>query len=423
MAPESSPRPSPGTTTGGPLHVLALIDGLALGGAERLLATLARAGRPVGLHVSVVSLTGATANGHVGRQLTDEGVEVHHLDVHGLRDPRDVRRLAQVIRRSGADVVHCHLHYAAVLGVPAAALAGVPSVCTFHHVARAEELIGRAGLRERIAVTSASAAQRVVFVSHASLASFRRLHVGRRSHWTVVHNGVDVDEFRPSPDARPPDDLGVPDGAKTAVLVAAMRGPFEKGHEEAIDAWPTVTAAVPDAHLVLVGDGRNAAALRTRADAAGVGDRVVFAGARTDVDAIVRAADVALLPSRNEALPTVLLESAASGVPAVASRVGGIPEIVRHGSTGVLVDPGDTAAVADGVIGLFGDDAVARRLGDAARRDVQERFDARDWAERLRRVYREAGAGRPGRARRLRATVRRVGGAAVETAPVPRAGT
>jgi glycosyltransferase involved in cell wall biosynthesis len=411
------------TTTDAPLHVLAVIDGLALGGAERVLATLARAGRDHRMRLSVASLTGEVGEGRVGDLLAREGVEVHQLDVHGLRDVRDIRRLARVIRHSGADVVHCHLHYAAVLGVPAAALAGVPAVCTFHHVARAEELRGRAGLRERIAVASAGAAQRVVFVSYASLESFRRLHVGRRSHWTVVHNGVDVDEFRPAPGARPPADLAVPPDAATVVLVAAMRGAFEKGHEEAIDAWPAVRAVVPDARLVFVGGGDNEAALRSRAEAAGVADGVVFAGTRGDVDAIVRSADVALLPSRNEALPTVLLESAASGVPAVATRVGGIPEIVRHDANGLLVDPGDVGAVADAVLRLLTDPDTRQRLGDTARRDVLERFDARDWVTRLRTVYRDAGAGRPGRVRRRRATVADVGGAAVETAPVPRAGT
>jgi glycosyltransferase involved in cell wall biosynthesis len=181
-----------------------------------------------------------------------------------------------------------------------------------------------------------------------------------------------------------------------ATVIGHMR--HGKGHDTALDAWPAVLAAHPDARLLLVGDGPGMPALRRRAAELGVAGRVVFAGARDDMPDVLRASDLVLLPSRIEALPTVLVEAAACGVPAVATRVGGVPEVVADGETGWLFapPPGPDAtarAVRAALDVRRTDPARFAAVGRAARARARTRFDAGVWANRLATAYRAAVAG------------------------------
>jgi glycosyltransferase involved in cell wall biosynthesis len=364
--------------------VLVVIDSLTLGGAERVLATLAGAAAPAGIELDIVSLAPPAGDRAVLLPVLEQaGLHPRFLSIGRVSDPRSLPRLARCIARSGCDVVHAHLEASAMLAPAAAALSRRPTVCTFHHVPG--PLGGRRALRERAAVASANRGRRVVFVSHASRRGFAARY-GEGARWTVVRNGVDLDRFRPS--AAPlPAELGG-GGAPTAVLVGAMRP--GKGHVFALDAWAKVRAAVPDARLLFVGSGELEPALRATADASGLGDAVVFAGLRADVDAIVAAADLVLLPSESEALPTVLMEAAACGRPVVATRVGGCPEVVVDGETGVLVALGDTGAFVDAITALLGDRDERDAMGIAARRHAEHHFGSHDWAMRLREVYDDA---------------------------------
>jgi glycosyltransferase involved in cell wall biosynthesis len=206
----------------------------------------------------------------------------------------------------------------------------------------------------------------------------------------VLHNGVDLSAYAPPERADPvelPLDLRIPRGSPVVTVVAALRR--EKGHEVALRAWPQVRARVPDAVLLVVGDGPHGPALRSAA-----GDGVVFAGSREDVPAILRGSTLAVLPSLAEALPTVMIEAGASGLAAVATTVGGTPETVEHGRTGLLVPPGDVAALADAISTLVTDRHRRYRLGMAARKLAEQRFDLRRWAGRLSDLYERAAADR-----------------------------
>jgi glycosyltransferase involved in cell wall biosynthesis len=120
---------------------------------------------------------------------------------------------------------------------------------------------------------------------------------------------------------------------------------------------------------------------------------VLFTGSREDVPQILHGSTLALLPSFTEALPTAMIEAAGAGLAAVATTVGGTPEIVEHGRTGLLVAPGDDRALADAVIALLADPVRREAFGRAARELAEERFDVRRWAKRLAEVY--AGSLRP----------------------------
>jgi glycosyltransferase involved in cell wall biosynthesis len=144
---------------------------------------------------------------------------------------------------------------------------------------------------------------------------------------------------------------------------------------------------VPNAYFLIVGGGPKEEEFRQLAARAGVEDRVRWAGFRTDVDALLAGCDLFVHPSLADAFPTVLLEAMAAGLPVVASRVGGIPEIVIPGTTGELVPPGDANALAATINSVLADPAARARMSEAARSRAIRDFSAEAWLHRLGELY------------------------------------
>lgn len=378
----------PGGMRARPLRVLIIIDAFRLGGAETLIAQLGRVATGCGLEIDVLSLHGPSEeHAKLAPMLEQAGLQPRYLGIARTLDPLGFVRLVQAIKASKADIVHAHLEMAMTLAIPAAALAGVPSVCTFHHVYR--PLSGRAAAREKLAVKVAMQSQATIFVSQASLKSFAdQYRQGKPvpTNWTVVHNGIDLDHFAPAaPPERPVAEFGHAD-ARTVTVLAALRD--FKGIMHAVRAWPAVIAAHPDARLLLVGSGSEEQALRAAVAELNVTDSVLFAGMRSDIPEILRASEMVVLPSiYGENLPTVLMEAGGCARPVIASDVGGISDIVADGETGLLVKPGDEAGLAAAMIGLLDDPERGHRLGLAGRQHMERQFDARLWARNLRKVY------------------------------------
>ncbi|BBX70977.1 hypothetical protein MPSYJ_44380 [Mycolicibacterium psychrotolerans] len=370
--------------------MLSLIDGYRFGGAEILLAQLAGVAPQVDISMDIVSLLPESANARETIRLLEQaGVRPRNLNVRRLLDPTAIFQIVQEIRRSRCDIVHAHLETAVTLALPAAKLTRRPLVCTFHTIA--EPLTGREAKRERLAVLAATRSDRAIFVSAASRAAFQHMygHSEPPPNWEVIHNGVDLTQFTPGPaDPRVREELG----ASTGPLVV-VPGVFRdcKGIAIAIRAWPAVREKFPDAKLALVGDGEPAAEYRRQVDAAGLGDAVIFAGSRTDMPAVYRAADIILAPALpGENFPTTLIEASACGRPIVTTTAGGIPELVAAGETGLLVAPGDHVALVDAVCHLIEHPSLASRLGAAAVVRAQQNFSVLAAATNLRKLYESA---------------------------------
>ena len=371
------------------MKVLVVIDSLGLGGAENLLTVLASAAPAAGLELHVASLAPASRGRLALQPLMEQaGLPVSFLDIPKLAYPGAVRRIARAVTEHEADVVHAHLGYSATLAPPAARLVGRGCASTLHHVPGPMDLRDR--VKERLSIEVAGRLGTLVFVSDASRHEFAELYPERAS-WRTVHNGVDLSRFVPGRLPLPVE-LAIPAGAPVVTIVAALREP--KGHRIAIEGWSRVLRTAPEARLLVVGDGDERARLDAQARDLGLADRVVFAGMRHDVPELMRGSSVVALPSFTEALPTVLIEAGACGLPTVATSVGGTPEVVDNGSTGLLVAPGDVDGFAGAVAGLLADPARAGEMGQAARSFVSARFDADRWAERLREVYEQTPSAR-----------------------------
>jgi glycosyltransferase involved in cell wall biosynthesis len=209
-------------------------------------------------------------------------------------------------------------------------------------------------------------------VSEAEARDARRLHIAR--HAEAVRNGRDPAVFRPDPAARARvrSELGVP--PDRVVIIAVSRLVWHKGYPELAAAM----RAVPDAELWVVGerlDSDRGADMAALLRAAGLGSRLRMLGYRSDIPALLAAADIFTLPSRFEGLPMSVIEAMLTGLPVVASNVRGPAEQVVDGVTGLSVTPGDEAALGDALGRLVRDPALRRRMGEAGRQRALDCYD------------------------------------------------
>jgi glycosyltransferase involved in cell wall biosynthesis len=251
------------------------------------------------------------------------------------------------------------------------------------------------------------AMDRLVAVSQAIAGKLEREGRAALAPVTLIHNGVDLARYdHTEACCTLPEEYGFAEGTPLVGVVARLEP--EKGHATLLEAWPRVLQHVPSARLLVVGEGSLAGPLHEQAEGLGLlgepceGDRcvgtrharpgakVVFTGRRDDVPSVTAALDVAVLPSYREALGLVILEAMALSRPVVATNVGGIPEMVEDGVTGLLVPPRDPGALADAIVRLLTDHPLADTLGRNGYRLVRERFGVERMMAALEELYDEA---------------------------------
>jgi glycosyltransferase involved in cell wall biosynthesis len=367
-----------------PLRLLWLIDSLTMGGAESLVIPFAREFARRGEELIVCCLKTIDGN-PIERELTASGVRTINLQSRNLRDVAAFRRLLALIRSEQIDVIHAHLTYASIWTGIASRLTGVPAVATLHVITDPQAL-----WRDRIrawlmAFVLRAAGARVIAVSRRV-----RDSVGSRFGRTirVIHNGINASIFRRSNalDAfRVRREFGFAAGTRVLATVSVLRE--GKGLEILIDAFAELHRRRPDTRLLVVGDGSLRSALELRAGNAEV---VRFAGTRRDVPTLLAGADLFILPSLEDAFPTVVLEAMAAGLPVIATRSGGIPEIVDEGVTGQLVPPANPKALADAIENLLEDHSRCERMGQQGRQRIEWFFSIGVWVDALSDVYRNS---------------------------------
>lgn len=376
-----------------PKRLLWLVDSLGAGGAEALVVTFAQGLDRTQHQLFVACLNGA--EGVNAQRLRDANVPVTDLGARNLRDVGAFRRLLALIRADRIELIHAHLTYSAIWSAIASRLTGVPAIASLHVSPEATRALEDSA-RHRIATSLRDGLLRailnrwsraVVMVSGALRDDYLARGLEPRKV-RVVHNGIELDRFRrPRTEARArlERELAIPPDVPIVATVAVLRP--KKGIEVLLAAAREVRRA----YFVIIGDGPKREEWTSLANDLGVSDRIRWAGFRTDVDALLAGCDLFVHPSLDDAFPTVLLEAMAAGLPIVASRVGGIPEIVTQGVTGELVPPGDAAALARAIDAVLGNEDTMRLMREAAQADAS-RFSTSAWIARLTAVYREAAA-------------------------------
>jgi glycosyltransferase involved in cell wall biosynthesis len=179
-------------------------------------------------------------------------------------------------------------------------------------------------------------------------------------------------------------------GADEPTVGIVSRLARAKGYVYLLDAVPELVTRFPGVRFVIVGDGPERGPLEAKVEASGVADNVIFAGHRTDIDRILCAFDVFACPSLAEGMPYSVMEAMRAGLPIVASRVGGLPELLADGEAGVLVEAGDHKALAAAICDLLSDEAARATLGAAAHARVSEAFSLESMIDCTERVFEEA---------------------------------
>jgi glycosyltransferase involved in cell wall biosynthesis len=351
--------------------VHSVTSGEAAGG-QVVALQLARAARAAGHECVFVS----PDDGPFLAQARAEGFATHLLRLDRLFRLDGVARLAWLLRRERADVLHLHTPLVAtILGRLAGLGARVPVVSHVHIENHFPSRAAQARLYRWLDNVTARRCAALIVVSHGTKEALEAqgYPVGRM---VVIHNGV-------APASAEPAELDI----ARPVVGEIARLAEVKGQRTLLRA-----CAALDVSVVLVGadleqEGAYRALLEREADELGMRERVLFTGYRADAASLLRAFDVFALPSTTEGLPLVLLEAMAAGVPVVATPVGGVPELVTDGETGLLVPPGDVAALETALRRLLAEPDTARRLAQNALAQVEERFSERVMGDRVLAVY------------------------------------
>jgi glycosyltransferase involved in cell wall biosynthesis len=354
-----------------PLPLAVVLTSFDPGGTERQMIELVRRLDPArwAVHLACFHRRGAWM------ARAEESVRsVTVFPVRSFRRPDTLghmRAFARWCRTERIAVVHTSELYSNIFALPAAASAGVPARIANRREINPDKSWSQIALQR----AAYACAGRVVANSQAAAARLAAECVPARKV-AIVSNGLDLSEYAmPQPKTR----------RRTVAMVANLR--TEKGHDVLMDAALLVHQHIDDASFLIVGDGSERSRLERRAAALGLGDRFRFLGHREDVPAILQSADIFVLPSRSEAFPNALLEAMAAGLPAVASAVGGMLEMIAHEANGLLVPPGQPKPLAAALERLMTDPVLAGRLGAAARRTVAERYSFERMVAGFERIY------------------------------------
>ncbi len=311
-------------------------------------------------------------------------------EVHLGLDAQALLQLTARIRRLRPGIVHTHSSKAGFLGRVAARLAGVQHMVHTPHGHVFDGYFSPRRTRAFIALErwAARFTERIVTLTDAEAAQHLAVGIGRPEQFVTIPSGVELGDVGAAAGEgrRVRAELGLPPAAPLIGTISRLV-PI-KGLQHLIAAMPEILRRCPEAHLLVAGDGEQRAALEAMTCESGLEARVRFLGYRRDVAAIAAALDVFVLPSINEGQGRVLVQAMALGKPIVASRVGGVPELLADGDAGWLVPPADPTSLAHAIGTLLQDPPHAAKLGDAARARAP-RYSTETMLASLARLYRE----------------------------------
>ena len=347
------------------MKIMQVIPYFCFGGAETMCENLTYALTAAGHDVTVVSLISDRTP--IARRMEENGIRIHYLDKKLGLDLSMIPRLISIMKQEKPDVVHTHLNvikYAAV----AARLCGIRCVHTVHNVAH-EEAEGRL---QKITNTIYFRRGWAVPVAlspkvQATILSFYGL---KEEQVPMIYNGVDLGKCCPK------EDYSL---SKPARLLHIGRFNEQKNHKGLLEAFAQIVKTFPDCCLQLIGDGDLEEETKDNVKSLGLQEKVLFLGNQTNVYPFLQEADLFLLPSKFEGMPMTIIEAMGTGIPIVASAVGGVPDMLEDGVSGILV-PCDPDAVAQAVLQLLEQKDLREKLGAHALENSR-RFSAEYMAQ------------------------------------------
>ncbi len=347
------------------MKILQVIPYFCFGGAETMCENLTYALTKLGHSVTVVSLYNEKTP--ISQRMEAAGIRILYLDKKLGLDISMVTKLAKIMRREKPDVVHTHLDVIKY-AVAAAKLSGIRRcVHTVHNVAheeaggRLQKIINTVYFRLGWSVPVALSPE-----VRRTIVSFYNM---KEEKVPVIYNGVDLSRCLPK--------TGY-ELTKPVQLLHIGRFNYQKNHRGLLEAFSAIVQKHPDCCLNLLGDGELRPEVEAYAEELGIREKVIFHGSQSNVYPYLHSADIFLLPSRFEGMPMTIIEAMGTGLPVVASAVGGVPDMLRNGDSGMLVSQ-EPQSVSDAVLKLLNEEALRRTLGENARKD-SVRFSAEHMA-------------------------------------------
>lgn len=366
------------------VRLLQLVDRLGFAGAENLLYTFAGSVDRTRFDVHICTLR--PGEGRSVANLRDLGFPVIELDQHHAYDLHILRTLVRYIRLHKIDIIHTHLLASDIMGRLAGFLTRRPVVSTIHN-ARVDLEIEPPYRRWMERWTARLWCRRLIVVSPILREEIAAWFGLPQSRVIAIPNGIDTAHFRlPSsfnPAAARREMLG--GDYRMVTNVAGLRP--QKGQSYLVEAAAKVLAIHPDVRFAVVGAGPLRHEIEEQASSLGISDRFLIMGLRTDVPEILAASDVFVLSSLWEGMPLSLLEAMAAGCPAVATGVGGVPELLKDRVTGLLVPPSDSAALAAAIIDCLDNPEQARQRAATAQVMVVHEYDRNAMTRKWEAVY------------------------------------
>jgi sugar transferase (PEP-CTERM/EpsH1 system associated) len=373
------PPVSPSRTT-----VCQVLHTLHIGGAEVLVARLTRRMRERYRFVFVC----LDDIGTLGEELRSEGFPVFVVERKPGLDWRCPWRLARFLRQERVDLIQAHQYTPFFYALLARLIYRQPPILFTEHgrhqpdyPRRKRMIANRLLLRQRDRVVGVGEAVRQALIVNEGIPPGRA---------QVVYNGIDVDAFTPRTHQREAavrDELGL--GPDDLVLLQVARLDYLKDHLTAVRTIGRVATRVPSVRLILVGEGPERLAIQAEVERLGLAQHIRFLGLRKDVGQLLQGADLFLLTSISEGIPLTVIEAMATSLPVVATRVGGMEEVVVEGETGYLAPAKDDAALAEAVLKLAASPKLRRHLGERGRQRACSLFSEAAMAERYGVLYEE----------------------------------
>lgn len=376
------------------IRVAHVITRLCKGGAqENTFHTVHLANRDR-FDASLISGPTSGEEGNIEDVVRSAGVDIlrePHLvrPVSPFEDTLTVARLARRFRRARPHIVHTHTSKAGILGRAAARIARVPIVVHTPHGNVFDGYFSPWKTRLFAAIERRAArwTDRIVELTPGGIEEHLALNIGRREQFVTIFSGIDLAPYDDARRRRSATRAAL--GASDGDFVVGAVGRLEpvKGFTYFMAAAQRIAAQAPRARFVHAGSGSQAEAIQGQRGA--LNGRMALLGLRDDVPALMAAFDALVVPSLNEGMGRVILEAGAAGTPVVASRVGGIPDVVRDGLTGLLVPARDPEAIADAILSLERDPERARAMGQAGRAHVAPAFGLERMVVRIEALYEE----------------------------------
>jgi len=352
-------------------HVVLTLDH---GGLEYLAIQMSEHLQRRGIRSPIVVLTEGALIGEARRR----GIETFVMHKRRGFDVRLIFALRRLLRDQAVDVLHTHNFAPLIYGSLAARLCGAGTVNTRH---------GRAALRTHPLIWALT--DRVVAVSEDARRELVRHNRIRPDKVRVVINAIDLTRYAPAsaPSRERRRELGLPPDELVCGIVGRLSP--EKDHRTLLTAMGALGRSGSSSHLVIVGGGPLEGELKALVQSLGLEERVHFLGFRSDVAELLPLFDLFVLSSREEGISLTLIEAMAAGLPIVATRVGGNPEVVVDGETGLLVEAGQPEALAAALGSLLGDPDTRMRMGRRGREVALRRFDIERLIDEYQAIYTE----------------------------------